>query len=203
MSNFRTQMSLALIQCLLITVVFVSTIRADILTGTTVFSFAPNPSVGLNLSVDTSTDLADIVLSGRSDGWFSVGFGRTDMDGTYAIVIDQFGLPSEYRLGNFGTNTLLTSTVSTISSSIDSGTRTVRLQRSRDLGVAFPDHFVFPTMPGEILLAGATGPGAFGYHLNRDGGAVTLSAIPEPSAVWLVSAIGGVAFLRLRSRSSS
>jgi hypothetical protein len=178
------------------------TAKAELLTGNTLFNFAPNPSVSLDLLlVNTTSNLVDIYMSGRNDGWFAIGFGNNTMDDTYAIIIDQAGASSEYKLGPFGANTLIASTVSLVSSNVVGSTRTVHLQRSRDLGVGFPDHYVYPTTPGTVLLAGATGPGAFGYHLSRNGGSVQLSAIPEPASTSLILAGGMIALVsRRRSR---
>jgi len=179
-------------------------LRAEIITGMTIFDFTPDPSVGLNLSVNTSSNLVDIFMSGRNDGWFAVGFGRRDMDRTYAIVVDQAGMPSEYRLANFGFgNALLANNLSLISNSVNGTIRSVHLQRPRDLGSSLPDHFVFPSLPGDIDLAGASSSGAFGFHANRDGGSITLSAVPEPGSTSLVVACAVVVFgLRRRFRYS-
>ena len=175
------------------------TAKAELLTGNTLFNFAPNPSVALNLlAVNTTSNMVDIIMSGRNDGWFAIGFGNNTMDDTYAIIIDQTGASSEYKLGIFGSNTLIASTVSLVSSNVAGSTRTVHLQRGRDLGIAFPDHYAYPTAPGTVLLAGATGRGAFGYHLNRAGGSVTLSAIPEPASTLLIFAGGLVALVSRR-----
>ncbi len=175
------------------------TAKADLLTGNTLFNFAPNPSVALNLlNVDTTSNMVDIVMSGRNDGWFAIGFGNNVMDGTYAIVINQTGASSEYMLGNFGANTLLASSVSIVSSNVVGSTRTIHLQRGRE-GIG-AEYYNFPTVPGTILLAGATGPGAFGFHQNRSGGSVTLSAIPEPASASLIVA-GGLIALGFRRRN--
>ncbi len=184
---------------LLALVVFSSPVKADIMTGSTVFNFSPNPSVGLNnLTVNTTSNVIDIVMSGRSDGWFAVGFGNNTMDGTYAMVIDQLGNLSEYQLGPFGSNTELIGVASTISSSITGSTRTVQIQRPFTTS-GFPFD-VFPSTPGSYPLAAATGPGAFGYHLNRSGGSVLLSSVPEPSSVLLVIASAGAFFFNRRRR---
>ncbi len=183
---------------LLTTVVLVSPLKADILTGSTTFNFSPNPSVALNLTVDTTSNVIDIVMSGRNDGWFAVGFGNTDMDGTYAMVIDQLGGLSEYQLGPFGANTLLSGVGSVISSNVVGSTRTVQIQRPYT--TSGPPYDVFPTLGGSYPLAGATGAGAFGYHLNRSGGSVFLTAVPEPSSGLLVLASVGACFLKRRRR---
>ncbi len=186
--NFILRRSLFQTFAILLFSVPVASAKADLLTGNTLFDFAPNPSVALNLSVDTSLNLVDVYMSGRNDGWFAIGFGNNTMDDTYAIIIDQAGASSEYKLGIFGSNTLLATTVSIVSTNVVGSTRTVHLQRSRDLGLSFPDHYAYPTVPGGVLLAGATGPGPFGYHQNRSGGSVTLSvsAIPEPASASLM-----------------
>ena len=177
----------------------------EILTGEAFFNFAPNPSVGLDLSINLSSNVVDIFMSGRDDGWFGIGFGNDNMDDTYAIVITQTGAPSEYRLGTFGVNTPIDSTVSVIGSSVVDSIRTIHLQRAADLGVAFPQHFAFPTTPGFLALAGATGPGGFNFHQNRGGNVITLSAsaVPEPGSVSLVIACAsGFYIVRRRFRCS-
>ncbi len=125
-------------------------------------------------------------MSGRNDGWFAVGFGNTDMDGTYAMVIDQLGGLSEYQLGPFGANTLLSGVGSVISfecCGIDSNS-----SNPASIHYVGPPYDVFPTLGGSYPLAGATGAGLFGYHLNRSGGSVFLTAVPEPSSALLVLA---------------
>jgi len=168
-------------------------LRADlILTGTTLFDFGPQfgpQSIGLDLSVNPSSNVVDIFMSGRSDGWFAVGFDSTNMINTYAIIITQTGAPVEYLLQEFGVgNAVIAPTVSVIGSSVVGSKRTVHLRRDLDLGGGFPQHYVFPTEPGFVALAGATGPGAFNQHDHRRSGDITLfaTAVPEPSSTLLV-----------------
>jgi PEP-CTERM motif len=194
-STFRSILSKAL---LLTTVVLSAPVSADILTGSTVFNFSPNPSVSLNLTVNTTSNVIDIIMSGRNDGWFAVGFGNTDMDGTYAMVIDQLGALTEYQLGNFGMNTELSGVGSVVNSNVVGSTRTVQIQRPYTTSGAPYD--VFPSLGGSYPLAGATGAGAFGYHLNRGPGSVFLTSVPEPSSALLVLASVGACFLKRRRR---
>jgi len=143
-------------------------------------------------------------MSGRTDGWFAIGFGNDNMINTYAIVITETGAPLEYILQVFGVgNAVITPTVSVIGSSVVGSTRTVHLQRSLDLGPNpdFLQHYVFPTDPGFVALAGATGPGAFIQHDHRDGGGIILfaTAVPEPSSTLLLVACA-VGLFGLRCR---
>jgi hypothetical protein len=185
---------------LLALIAFSSPVNADILTGSSVFNFSPNPSVGLNaLTVNTNSNMIDIVMSGRNDGWFAVGFGNTEMDGTYAIVIDEAGGITEYQLSQFGqNNVVLQPTISQISNSVLASTRTVHLQRPTT--TSGPPYDVFPVTAGSYPLVSATGAGAFGYHLNRAPGSVFLSSVPEPTSMLLVLASVGACLLNRRRR---
>jgi len=165
-----------------------------ILSGATNFDFGLQ-SIGINLSLNPSSNVVDIFMSGRTDGWFAIGFDNTNMIDTYAIVITQTGAPVEYRLQEFGIdNLLIAPTVSVIGSNVVGSTRTVHLRRELDLGSSFPQHYAFPTTPDFVALAGATGPGTFEFHDHRGGGGITLfaTAVPEPSSTLLlvVCAVG-------------
>ncbi len=158
------------------------TLHADLIVGSTIFDFSPNPSVSLGLSINTDSNTADIFMSGRSDGWFAIGFGSTTMANTYAIVVENTGNVDEYQLQQFGFgNILLTDQITVVSNEVTGMDRTVHLQRALDVGQ--PGYYVFPTIASTVNLAGASGPGPFGYHLSRSAGSITLTAVPEPSSL--------------------
>ena len=72
-----------------------------------------------------------ITISGPSKVWYGVGFDATVMaNQPYAIIIDGTGIVTERKLGNHNPGTLLPSTITILSNTVNNnGIRTVIMQR--------------------------------------------------------------------------
>lgn len=163
-------------------------LSADVFVGNTSWSFSPNPGIELDVTIDTDTDMVDIIMTGRTDGWYGVGFGNNVMLNTYGIVVYQDGTYDERRLDYSG-GTVLGSSLTLVSSSVSGSERTSHFQRNR-IGIS-GDHYTFQNTAGLMDLIGASDAGVFSYHggTNRSPNSVMLNAIPEPSAVFVLTGL--------------
>ncbi len=154
-------------------------VDAAVYQGTTLLE--SHQSMTLDLTLNSTTQKADIIFSGRDNKWFSVGFGTTVDAGAYVIVVEGNGGDIEERkLGNHSAGTLLAPSVVEVSDTTDGGVRTVHLRR--DLDVGDPDYYAFTAEAQELDLIWAHGMGAsLGFHEHRGATTITLTAIPEPS----------------------
>ena len=139
--------------------------NGDILFGTNSVS---TQKIDISVTIDTTTNIVDIVLVGPSDRWFGVGWGTDAMSGAYAFVISSF--VSEYKItkGNGG-SALDPQMITILSDTSDSGKRTVMLQRAR-VGLD-TDYYTFPTTPQTIDIIYAfesAGTIPYNYHGGGD-----------------------------------
>ena len=177
-----------------------SSLAADVLIGDTTWNFNSSPGIDLEMSIDTDSNLVDIIISGRDDGWFSVGFGSTTMADTYGIVVFQDGSYDERDL-NYSGGTVLDSSLTLISSDVTGSTRTMHFRRGR-VGIA-SEHYTFQTTPGILNLIGASDGGGYGYHggTNRSSNTIDLQPVPEPASGVLMG-LAGISLVFRRRRSS-
>ena len=122
--------------------------------------------VHVAVNLDAATDSAHISLSGPSAVWFSAGFGASDMDGAYAIVVDGTGQVTERKLGNHLAGQQLKGSVTVVKSSVTDGVRSVTL--SRPLQGATTDYFSFGLNDTSVKIISAVGSGPdLSYHKNK------------------------------------
>jgi hypothetical protein len=87
-------------------------------------------ALNISLNVRVDTHLTNITLIGPSSVWFGVGFDAQNMgDEPYTIVVDGTGSVTERKLGNHQAGTLLNSSVTVISSTVQNNRRTIVLSR--------------------------------------------------------------------------
>ena len=130
--------------------------------------------VAMNVSVDASTDLVTITLSGPSDVWFGVGFNAQAMsDAPWTIIVDGNGTVTERKLGAHIPGTLLAPSVSTVSSKVVGKTRTVVVSRPlKGKGAAYYSFDVTHTSINYINAYGSSA--TFGYHKNKAPSSITM-----------------------------
>ena len=128
----------------------------------------------INLTVSHNGTTAKITMSGADGAWFGVGFNAAAMkDLPYAIIVDGTGVATERRLVDHGPGALLKPSITTLSSSVSAGVRTVVL--SRPVAAATPLHYALPTVPKEINIITAMGSTPqLAYHKARTAGSITL-----------------------------
>ena len=158
---------------------------ADVIQGSVTLN-APQ-QMTIDLTLNDLTQLADIVLTGPDNMWFSVGFDSTVDANTYAIVVEGGGVVQERKLGDHNAGTRLTSTVSQISSTVNSGIRNLHLQR--DLVGADSNYHTFTAAPQSLDLIWAYGSGPnFSFHQDKGSIPITLSLVPEPTSAGILAA---------------
>ena len=116
----------------------------------------------IEVTVNTSTMMVNILLSGDSKYWYGVGFNGTDMNNTYAIIVDGSDNKNnvyEYLLGSGtcspGCDMLLESTL-TINK--NSNTDDIQLANiTRNATINNSSYYSFPTKQGSINLIFAFG----------------------------------------------
>jgi hypothetical protein len=137
-------------------------------------------------------------FTGRSDGWFAVGFGGSTMANTYGIIAMQDGSVEERRLSYSG-GTVLNPELTVLSNTVSGNLRTLVVER--DLLISDTDYYDFPTTESTIALISASAAGGFGYHGadNRSSGSISVAAVPEPGALAMFG-LASLSFLRLRRR---
>ena len=114
----------------------------------------------LSLNIVPSTTKVTIVLAGKSDAWFAVGFNGTDMNNTYAILADyNSDTIYELKLGSGfcspQCDRQLKPSFMVNSDKVDDGVRTINI--TRPISINNPDYYSFPTGPGSIHLIWAFG----------------------------------------------
>lgn len=178
--------------------------RADLLYGVTQTTFPSGGTpVDLMLNVDTDLGKVNFEITGRSDGWFAVGFGNSVMANTYGILALQDGSVEERTL-NYSGGSVLTPEVTVLSNTVDGDLRTLLLER--DLSVVDTNYYSFPTSETTIALISASAAGGYGYHGadNRSPGSIDLVAVPEPGSIVLLGfATFVVTALRRRRRGAN
>lgn len=134
--------------------------------GAQTASGAANTLIHVAVTLDATSKSANITLSGPSAVWFAAGFGASDMDGAYAIVVDGTGAVTERRLGNHLAGQQLKKSVTVLQSLTTNGVRSVTV--SRPLAGATADYFSFSLGDSDVKIISAVGSGpTFGYHKNK------------------------------------
>ena len=131
-----------------------------------------------SLFIDTVAGTVEITLSGPDNVWFGYGFGGSAMSGTYAIITDGSGGITERNLGNHTSGTLLTSSITTVSNTVNGSVRTVVVNRA--LAGLNANYYTFPNATASIPMIWAHGTGStLAYHGAGNRGASTLSVTPD------------------------
>lgn len=129
---------------------------------------AAHALVYVDVSLDARTDTATITLAGPSAVWFGVGFGASNMDGTYAIIVDGTGRVTERKLGKHLAGTQLKASVKVTNSSVEDGLRTLVLSRQLKGGSADYYSFSVASQDAVVNLISAIGSGPkFSYHKSK------------------------------------
>ena len=126
---------------------------------------------------------ATMTLKGPADAWFAVGLDAVQMsDQPYTIVANASGF-FEQKLGTCGSEadhcpgTLLETSASLVSNTVDGKTNTRTVVLTRDLAGKTSDHYSFDLAKDTTLkFISAVGAGqTFAYHKNRALGVLTLA----------------------------
>ena len=115
----------------------------------------------LTLNIDTSAGTVDILMTGKSDAWFGVGFNGTDMADVYTILADyDSSTVYELYLGDGGCSPecdkQLTSTITVKSNIVNDDIRTVNITRA--ITITNAEYYSFSTSATSIPLIWAYGP---------------------------------------------
>eukprot|EP01084_Bolivina_argentea_P195681 335631_1 len=106
------------------------------------------------LEVSTSSNIARITMTGRSEDWIGFGWNSTRMNDTYAIIADgdtyATSIVSEWKLGFGERGTQLKITVSVQNNSVSNQVRTVIVLRN--VTISGRDYYDFPTKPTDIPI---------------------------------------------------
>ncbi|KAK3243851.1 hypothetical protein CYMTET_29564 [Cymbomonas tetramitiformis] len=138
--------------------------------------------VRVSVSLNATSQLAELTLEGPASVWFAAGFGAHAMaDEPWTVVVDGHGDVVERKLGNQAPGTVLAASVTVLSNAVVEGLRTVVL--SRPLRGAGDGYFTFEvasednTIP--ILVAVGSGPD-YAYH--KDKAPTTITLLPLDGA---------------------
>ena len=145
------------------------------------------PLVEVSVTLNATSQLAEITIQGEASVWFGVGFGAHAMgDLPWTLVADGNGQVSERKLGNHVAGSTLKPSVQVLSNTVDSKTGLRTVVVSRPLQGATGDYFTFSTAATDatipIIVAVGSGP-EFGYHKNKSPTSITLIPIDGEAAV--------------------
>ena len=110
----------------------------------------------VDITVDSATKMVNITMSGPSDKWFGIGFGRTMMDGAYSIICStDHDVCFEQLLGAGTVGQIFPQQlISTTSDTTKHGVRTVELRRkqtvTRDDDNNYAAFYDFPSSPTAV-----------------------------------------------------
>lgn len=133
----------------------------------------------VKVNISGSTNTVDMQITGPSNVWFAVGFNAISMaDQPYTIVVEGGHRDIyEYKLGNHAPGTLLSSSVSVVSDTIDGKRRTVVL--SRPLQGKTKEHYTFdPTVLGLNIISAVGVAPQFGPHSDAPHGTSMIQFFP-------------------------
>jgi len=104
-------------------------------------------NISLNATVNTSTNIVTMTITGPQTRWFGIGFDATFMNGTYAIIFkENNGTIEERMLVGHSKGNLLGQELSISSDTNDGVIRTVVLTKPRNAADA--NAYDFPTTDG-------------------------------------------------------
>eukprot|EP00658_Telonema_sp_P-2_P017566 TRINITY_DN16837_c0_g1_i21.p1 TRINITY_DN16837_c0_g1~~TRINITY_DN16837_c0_g1_i21.p1 ORF type:complete len:697 (-),score=123.62 TRINITY_DN16837_c0_g1_i21:336-2426(-) len=150
-----------------------------------------NVTVKLDLSAEAAT--ARITLSGPAEVWFGAGFGGTEMQGTYGVVVLPNQSVVERTLGLHTEGSVLPPSVKLLSSSVTDSIRTVVLERALT-----GTHYSFdPAAEAVSTIAAVGSTASFSYHKTRSSSMLMLVRATGPACVCsggTTGSIDGVAF---------
>ncbi len=139
----------------------------------------------LNVSValDPSNAKVTVTLTGPADVWFGIGWNAGLMaDTPYAFIVEATGNVFERRLVNHGPGVVLNATITVISNTVISNTRTVVLTRA--VQGADERYYTFPSAPGTIRFINAVGAQpTISYHKHRTAAQLTLLPTTTPACL--------------------
>ena len=133
-------------QLLLISALFFSliTFSQSITTGDLDFG---TQNITLNATVNTSTNMVAMTITGPQTRWFGIGFDGSAMNGTYTLIFkENSGTIEERMLVGHSKGNLLGQELSISSDTNDGAIRTVVLTRPRNAADA--NAYDFPTTDG-------------------------------------------------------
>ena len=160
----------------------------------------------VNVTARLDRDAVELTIAGPSDRWFGVGFGSSTMclhaqgdecptGGPYAIVVANTTI-FERKLDSHGAGTMLTSSVTVLSDTIDDGIRTVRV--TRPLQGQTDGHYTFEYQASSLELIVATGcDEVFQHHCDHASSKINFVPVEVPMAVCragVQGSIGGTPF---------
>jgi len=131
--------------------------------------------VKLALSMDTTTHLVTINITGPAGVWFGVGFNATSMgDEPWAVIVDADGGVTERKLQDQSPGKQLQTSVTVVSSQQLEGQRMVVL--TRPFQGATADHFTFdPAAKAQLNFINAVGGSPhLSYHKEKAPSSITL-----------------------------
>jgi hypothetical protein len=148
--------------------------------------------MSIDLTINTALNTVAIVMTGPEAVWFGVGFEPlTHPTGGTTYSIDPLGGASaptvqEWALGSFGPEGQLPDSLSVDSNTVSAGVRTVELS-----GLQAGPNYTFPTIPKTMDISWAYGSGPdFAFHAGRGETTLTLTEVPEPTALALLGMAG-------------
>lgn len=132
--------------------------------------------MNISVTIDTSAGIVQVQLSGTNGKWMGFGFDGVIMDGTYAMVVDGNGNFEERTLGFQSLGTLLATSCTIQSNTVQSGIRTVTLLRTINVGSA--GYYTFPNVLSSIDIIWATGSTSVpNQHTSWDRGTDVINLI--------------------------
>lgn len=142
-------------------------------------------SVNVSFLLDPANESIQLGLSCESNGaWFGVGLNQTEMDGTYAVVVDGTGAVSEHSLGMHAAGTQLPSTITVVSNKLVDAVRTVVLRLPTGAGAAAGAPDWSKVQPGSFPIITAVGSTpTLSYHKFHAAGTVVLGSVGHPSCL--------------------
>jgi len=139
-------------------------------------------TVSCDISMDSSSNKITMTLVGPSNVWYGVGFGNTEMSGTYSIIVYSTGYVEERYLIGTTPGNLLDSTFTLTSMYTAGSTRTVVLVRDLDYHLPSSYHYEFSVHDSTLeTIYGYGTTAGLEYHGTDKRGSATLSVVQSYS----------------------
>jgi len=135
----------------------------------------------VNVVMDSAQGLVYIIYSGPTSAWHGIGFGASEMSGTYAVIIDGDGSYQERKLGNHQEGTELTSSI-LYSNSVTSGS-TITTNLTRNMTGLSSSYYTFSTSKTSVSIIYSLGSSSsFNGQQHKSESTGTLSFSSTTSA---------------------
>eukprot|EP00041_Stephanoeca_diplocostata_P021125 m.486046 g.486046 ORF g.486046 m.486046 type:complete len:898 (+) comp21742_c0_seq1:58-2751(+) len=144
--------------------------------------------VTVGVTIDSVKDLVTISLTGPANVWFGVGFNASLMkNDPWALIVDGTGAVSERQLQDQNPGTLLKSSVTVLSKTVNGPNRTVVV--TRPLAGLTPQHFTFDATRDTVLnFINAVGSGpTLAYHKDKAASAVAVLPVRDSGSACICS----------------